>query len=559
MTYPYPISVSQIDAAISALAANPDYGSYLKIINLPHQTAEGRIVKCIQIGKGDIPVLITGGMHAREWAPPDATLAFAQKILESYQTNQPFRANAFAWTTSPGDTKDPGYTGPINFPAVTMLDAATVRRIIERLKLFIIPCVNPDGRQFTLDNQTDLKKSLWRKNRRDLGVPCGEIGVDINRNFPAGWDYQRYYDTAAATNYNNVRVETDPCFHNTNPDIERNRRDTYHGPSPASEAEAQNVKSIIESNGIKFFFDIHSFQRKIYYPWGLNPNQITDDTQTILNTVWDRNLVTGAGGRPLNKATTYGEFFPTQILLDSHINCANLMRDKIRLTAGADAHAINRSDYLVEQSFQLYSAPGDSVDFVFSTQLETNGSHAQIKSQYPTHAFTIEVGTAEEGGFQPLMDQYFKIQREVWAAMSALTAYAANWSPTASSSSNSKLCFIATAVYGNSDHEKVQFLRYFRDVEMQGTVLSASIMGVISRIYNANSPRIARYLLSKTIEKFIVRWLFIEPIIGSIWFSQKIAGLSKSKSARTYLMLLTLFGLAISALSFVIALLRLLN
>ena len=53
------LTVDQIDNAIDALAANPNYTGYLTVENLNHNTAkENKPVKCLKIGKGSIPVVI---------------------------------------------------------------------------------------------------------------------------------------------------------------------------------------------------------------------------------------------------------------------------------------------------------------------------------------------------------------------------------------------------------------------------------------------------------------------------------------------------------------------
>ena len=55
-----------------------------------------------------------------------------------------------------------------------------VQRWVDSTNIYIVPSVNPDGAMyvFTTDN-------MWRKNRR---VFATGTGVDLNRNFPIGWD-----------------------------------------------------------------------------------------------------------------------------------------------------------------------------------------------------------------------------------------------------------------------------------------------------------------------------------------------------------------------------------
>jgi hypothetical protein len=78
-------------------------------------------------------VLILGGVHPREWVPPDDE----------------------------------------------------VRRVVDTLDVFFYPCVNRDGRHFS-----QSADALWRKNRRPdpRGGAC--VGVDLNRNVDFLWDHQ---------------------------------------------------------------------------------------------------------------------------------------------------------------------------------------------------------------------------------------------------------------------------------------------------------------------------------------------------------------------------------
>ena len=435
----YPLTVTEIETAISALAGNASYSAYLTVTDLPDPTAEGKRVKMLQIGTGTIPVLIVGGHHAREWAPPDAILAFAQKLLEAKRLGTAFTDTAFSWAASPADSTDPGYTGAITFPSVTILDVPTVNRIFANLKLLLIPCANPDGRKYSIDNRADPVKKDWRKNRRDLSVACGEFGVDNNRNYPTMFNYRDYYTVAAASTWLNIRVTDNPCVVGANASLTKNMRDTYQG-TTTLEAETNNIKRVIDTNNIRFYLDVHSFQREIYYPWSTNPVQTTDNTKTYLNTTL--NNVAGVGGRPLNVPATYGEYMPDPIL-QQHILIATDMHNRILTNAGPDAHAIARSDYTVKQAFTLYGAPGSSTDYACGTQFTASGNTSVTNAKSPVYAFTIEFGTQAEGGFQPLPDQFRKYQREIWSAMAGLTGYASTWVAPASGSgtgSGSGIC-----------------------------------------------------------------------------------------------------------------------
>src|SRR5262249_32386885 len=122
-------------------------------------------------------VLVTGGVHARELAPPDALVSFVHKLLAAYDGGT--------------DVSSPAFTGVggVVYDAFTVTNAE-VRSVVERLDLVVAPLVNADGRDWVLappaaGEDPDLHR-MWRKNRAPL--PAGQTdekakGVDLNRNF----------------------------------------------------------------------------------------------------------------------------------------------------------------------------------------------------------------------------------------------------------------------------------------------------------------------------------------------------------------------------------------
>jgi hypothetical protein len=539
---PYPLSVTNIEAEITAIGANPAYAGFVTVSNLPNVTIEGRTVKLIRIGTGSIHVLILGGVHAREWAPPDAVLDWVKNLLEAKRLGTAFIDPAFNWVVSNADVDDGVYTGPITFDRATIIDAPTVKRIIKKLSIFVIPCVNPDGRNFTAPTFPLGPNVNWRKNRNPLGVACGEMGVDINRNFPMCWDYRTYYNSASASS-SGVSVLDNPCGGSGGMDPDQ----VYHGTGAASEPETRNVISVLTNHNIRFFIDVHSHQRDIYYAWGINPNQNSDPSKTFLNTAL--NSSGGIGGREVGNIASYGEYIPGASFETNYILCANAMRQAIYNNAGADVHARARSKYQVKQSFALYSAPGSSDDYAFSTQLTASGNNASTNSKFPLYAFTIEVGEkfAAEGRFQPSLVQYPKIRREVWSALAALTGFAANWRASSITAppppaQSDEPCFIATVVFQNPHHHKVVFLRHFRDWDMRQNNITGFIMNKVNKVYNKYGPIAAIYAKDKPLLKSSIKWFFLEPIIFIMQTFKTICSYSPFNINYTMVLLLILIS-----------------
>jgi hypothetical protein len=123
--------------------------------------------------------LIISGVHAREYAPPELVMRFAELLLSGYDSD-----SDITW-------------------------------LLEHTEVHLIFQVNPDGR-YVAENYSD---TFWRKNLNPSdGKSCDadRIGVDINRNYDFMWGDEN----GASPN---------PCD------------STYHGRSAHSEPETRAV------------------------------------------------------------------------------------------------------------------------------------------------------------------------------------------------------------------------------------------------------------------------------------------------------------------------------
>ena len=200
------------------------------------KTHEGRDIWALKVSKNvtsdstkERPaVVVTGVHHAREWATSKVPLTIATETLEGYNS-----------------------------------DPAAKKRVDEG-EMWFVPLVNPDGYEYSRS-----ENSWWRKNRRPLEKnPCGEkierevYGVDLNRNYADGNPehahiYRSKGDSPCST-WDDGRATSD------NP-----RKDTYRGPSGASEIEVQSMLNLELGRGnVKGVLDYHSYGGMILYPWG---------------------------------------------------------------------------------------------------------------------------------------------------------------------------------------------------------------------------------------------------------------------------------------------------
>jgi hypothetical protein len=158
----------------------------------------------VQVDENEPEVLYDALHHAREPLSMTTTLLFMDWLLSEYG-------------------KDP---------------IATF--IVDQRELYFVPCVNPDGYEYNYRNNPN-GGGMWRKNRRSNG---GSYGVDLNRNWPTGWN--------APYGGNS-----------TNPSS-----DTYRGPSPLSEPETTALDNFIQSRKFVVGCSCHTYSDILLYPYG---------------------------------------------------------------------------------------------------------------------------------------------------------------------------------------------------------------------------------------------------------------------------------------------------
>ena len=319
-------NVDEIETLIQNFAAtHPTLAERIPLPNLTwgaYASSPGRTVSALRIGVHPATAvdaaLLIFGQHAREWIPPEVALEFAGGLLAAYSGGSGL------------------VYGGKNY------SNADVHRILENINVFVIPCANPDGRQFSMDNASDATLIDWRKNRnRTVHATC--VGVDLNRNYDFVFDQAKYFDVSApgVTTY----TSTDPC----------NFNQVYQGPSAFSEPETRNIRWLLDTyTRIRWFIDIHgyTYSGEIYHPWGDDQNQSADPAMNWRNPAFDHQR-----GR---KDDSYREHISAPNLA-THAYLANRLKD------GADP--VNGRSYVVKQSFGLYPTGGASGDYAWSRHI----------------------------------------------------------------------------------------------------------------------------------------------------------------------------------------------
>ncbi|MEP2028825.1 MAG: M14 family zinc carboxypeptidase [Paracoccaceae bacterium] len=305
------LNIEEIDTGVRALAQA--YPSDTTLIDLPQRSVEGRNIRALSLGADDAterPTLVlVGGLHAREWVPPDALLYLAADLLEARDNGTGLSYGDCAFSHE------------------------VIGRICRTIRLVVLPCANPDGRHFS-----QTQEALWRKNRSfndGAGHTCR--GVDLNRNFDVAWDFKRKFADGF------VSASDDPCH----PSV-------YVGRAPASEPETQNVVWLLDENPeTRWYIDVHSAIPSVFHGWGLDENQSDTPEMHFLNPAFD-----GARGA---SGDSYGEFIEAA---DAH------ELDRLARVMATEIERVHGDRYDVSQAFTLYATSGASDDYAYSRHLQ---------------------------------------------------------------------------------------------------------------------------------------------------------------------------------------------
>lgn len=139
--------------------------SFLKIGNIGYSVLDKQI-PYIKIGNGLAEVLYHASIHANEWITSVLLMKFIENFCRAYTLNQNIN----------------GYSA---------------KDLYEKVSLYIVPMVNPDGVNLVTGN-VDKDSNVY-KNYKNIAQNFPQIpfpdgwkanfnGVDLNLQFPAGWE-----------------------------------------------------------------------------------------------------------------------------------------------------------------------------------------------------------------------------------------------------------------------------------------------------------------------------------------------------------------------------------
>ncbi|KAJ6781131.1 hypothetical protein PWT90_00712 [Aphanocladium album] len=343
----------------------------VKFFDAPHQTYENRTVSGIIVGTGEPRIYLEGGIHARERGGPDHMLYFLADLLYARDKGTGIKYGGKSYTHE---------------QVLTALSAGIVS----------MPMVNPDGVAY--DQKTGM---CWRKNRNLKSAtvtPQGTfgVGVDINRNFDAVWDYQKYFNATIRPPASDATIS-----------------DSFHGTAPLSEPESQNAAWIAEQHpSLTWFLDLHSISGDILYAWGDDNPQTTDPSQNFKNPAWNgkRGVL---GNSP--DGLVYKEYIEADDL-KAQLDTATAMADAMN-TAG-DGTTVN---FKPLEEATLYASSGGTTDWFLGRYYGHTCGAGRV------NGLAVEFG--EDSGlacpFYPTNPQFHNSMRQVAAGLMEIVLSAA--------------------------------------------------------------------------------------------------------------------------------------
>ena len=212
-------SLAEMEAILEDIA--DDHPTITELYSIG-TTYEDRDIWCLEISdnpgvdEGEPGILFMGLHHAREWPTVEIVLNICEELTSGYS------------------------------------------QLVNNNRIWIIPCVNPDGYYYCHDLGHD-----WRKNRRPVS---GGIGIDLNRNYGGSsngdpWGAWGSVGDGSITHH---------------PDNE-----VYCGPTPFSEAETQAIRDLYLENEIHAAISWHTHGQLVLWPWSYSRNDHTPDNDYL--------------------------------------------------------------------------------------------------------------------------------------------------------------------------------------------------------------------------------------------------------------------------------------
>ncbi len=190
-------------------------------VDVAGYSAEGRAIPMVSLGNtgADKQIMVQSSMHAREYMATELTMEMIEYYAGLYTANSLY------------------------------LDR-TMQDLFSRVCIRIIPMANPDGvclSQFGVGGvQRESARQFWGTRYKPgqlVQLKANANGVDLNRNFPMGWNQAEVYSTTC---------NDSPCLF------------FYKGPYPGSEPETQCLMNVAQTYPFVMHLNYHTCGNVVY-------------------------------------------------------------------------------------------------------------------------------------------------------------------------------------------------------------------------------------------------------------------------------------------------------
>ena len=197
---------------------------FIEVFTIGHSIM-GQPIWAVRIGRGSTEVSYNASHHANEWINTPVLLHFLEEYASAYAANR-------------------------------TIGGQNARALYNRASLFLVPLVNPDGVDLvtgalTQEDPSYRQAQALSQNYPAIPFPQGWKanirGVDLNLNYPAGWD------NAREIKYRQGYTQPGP-------------RD-FVGPGPLSEPESQAMHSFTLAHSFALVLAYHTQGQEIYWKY----------------------------------------------------------------------------------------------------------------------------------------------------------------------------------------------------------------------------------------------------------------------------------------------------
>ena len=212
------------------------------------KSVDNRDIYAVRLGRGDVKITISASTHAREWISTNLVMYQIDQYSQAYFNNK-------------------------------KIDGYDVRDLLNKTSIYYVPMVNPDGVTLVQKGASALSnsKQLLRMNNGSNNFKhwkSNANGVDLNRNYPLGWNSNLIADPGRPSSQN------------------------LKGYKPLSEPESIALSNFSLQHDFKTAIAYHSSGEVLYWEYGTG--KLLSEMRQLAQLISDKT------GYPLRPSAAHG-------------------------------------------------------------------------------------------------------------------------------------------------------------------------------------------------------------------------------------------------------------